>query len=208
MCQPEDLQKIFYPTSNIAHPADIVSALLPIVQNSTSIGFVSTLIKYVGEIANKRPRDIETICKTLSTLIENPEIGNKEFPAPAYGPGFSMTFRRASLIALAEEISDGLDNVYCDEPGNLQGLQDPGPHLYPEPEKSEVFGCVAIIHFAVVGDRICETMKLNFSGDVVQALRKLKDKGVFQSPSSVKLLEVCLIYCSESVNLLLEISVL
>ena len=231
MCQPEDLRKIFYPTSNIARPADIVSALVPIVQNSTSIGFASTLFRYVGEIANKRPRDIETICKALSTLIENPAIGNKQFPAPAYGLGSSMTFQRASLMALAEEISDGLDDVYCDEPGNLsidssnirlttallsasaikhnlqpaeqhipinvllQGLQDPDPRLYLEPEKSEIFGCVAIIHFAVVGDRICEMMKVNFSGDVLQALRNLKDKGVFQLPSSVKLLEVCLIYC-------------
>ncbi len=231
MSQSEDLRKVFYHTNTIASPADIVSALVPLIQDSTTVTFPRTLIKYVGKIANERPRDTATICKALSTLLNNSEIRNKQLAAPAYGSNFSMTFNRAFSLFLAEEISDGLDDVYSEEEnGNLSidstnirltaallsasmikhnlqsvservplhimslGLQDPDPSVGSEPEKNEVFGVVAMIHIAIVGDRIRETMKLNFSGDVTQALKSLKDKGVFKSPSSVKLLEVRLIY--------------
>ena len=51
-----------------------------------------------------------------------------------------------------------------------------------------------MIHLAVVGDILCETMELNFSGDVTEALKGLKAKDVLRSSSSLKLLEVRLIY--------------
>ena len=48
-------------------------------------------------------------------------------------------------------------------------------------------------------------MKLSFSGDVTQALKNLKDKGVLKSPMSLK----CVSYMSQSIDLpLLMTSVL
>jgi len=72
----------------------------------------------------------------------------------------------------------------------LLGLQH--PHMNLEPKKKEIYGVIAIIHLAIVGDRMRETLESNFSGDaeLTQALKSLKQKPVFKTPSSVKLLEV------------------
>jgi len=54
MSQPADLRMVFYPRHS---PTDIVSALVPLIQDSTTIAFLRTLVKFVGEVANERPRD-------------------------------------------------------------------------------------------------------------------------------------------------------
>jgi len=60
----------------------------------------------------------------------------------------------------------------------------------------EVYGVVAITHLAIVGDRMREMLESNFSGEaeLTQALKSLKQKRVFKTPSSVKLLEVRITY--------------
>ena len=84
----------------------------------------------------------------------------------------------------------------------LTGLQN--PHMNLEPKKKEVYGVVAIIHLAIVGDRMREKLGSNFSGDaeLTQALKSLKQKRVFKTPSSVKLLELRITYYHNSFDLL------
>jgi len=212
------LETIFYPTdTTIASPAHIVSGLAPLIQACTTVEFPETLLNYLGKIANKRPEDIETICKVLSMLLYDSDIQNKKLEAD-----YLKTFGQALAFALLEEINDGLGDVYSeDDNGNLSidrtnvrltaallsasaikhnlqhvdqhgpfstvllGLQH--PHMNLEPKKKEVYGVVAILHLAIVGDRMREMLESNFSGDaeLTQALKNLKQKRVFKSPSSV-----------------------
>ena len=231
MGQPEELATIFYPNAN---PADIATGLFPLIQDCTSVCLPQDLIPYVGKVANSRPDDIENICEAIFILSKIPSIWNKPLTMSNSGPKVHTTFGHELSVALAEEISDGLDDVFSDEDdGNLSidsknirlttallsasaikhniqevetvpiaivrmGLQDPDPILRREPEKNEVFGIVAIIHLAVVGDRFREVLELGLPGNrVAQALKRLKNKGVFKLSS----VAVCLIYCNHSFNL-------
>ena len=229
----DELQKIFYTTNTISNPSEIASALVPVVQNCTSTEFPETLIDYVGEVAEKQPRDIETICKALSILLGNPQIQEKRLD----GPDCSLMFIDAFSLALSEKISDGLGDVFAEDGiGNLSidstnvcltaallsasaikhnlqhvsqripqaivllGLQDPDPRLMPKPKKNEVYGVVALIHLAVVGDKMAEKVerRLSIDGGVKNALESLKKKRVFKSPSSVELLKVCIVFSHNS----------
>jgi hypothetical protein len=64
----------------------------------------------------------------------------------------------------------------------------------PEPKKNEVYGVVALIHLAIIGDVMGEKVDHRLSIDggvsVIHALKSLKERRVFKSPSSVELLEV------------------
>ncbi len=223
----EQFEKIFYTANTISNPSEIFSALAPVVQNCTTTKFPETLIDYVGEVAEKRPRDIETICKALSLLLSDSQIREK----PLYSRVYPLTFFRAFSLALSETINDGLGDVYAEDgiwnlsinstntcltaallsasatKHNLQhvdqripqgivllGLQDPNPLLMPEPKKNEIYGVVALIHLAVVGDMMGERVdhRLFIDGgvSVIHALKSMKEKRVFKSPSSVELLEV------------------
>ena len=223
----EQFDKIFYTANTISNPSEIVSALAPVVQNCTTTEFPETLIDYVGEVAEKRPRDIDTICKALSLLLTDSQIREK----PLHSPVYPLMFFQAFSLALSETISSGLGDVYAEDGmGNLSidstnvhltaallsasaikhnlqhvdqstpqsivllGLQDPNPLLMPEPKKNEVYGVVALIHLAVIGDMMGEKMdhRLFIDGgvSVIHALRSLKEKRVFKSTSSVELLKV------------------
>jgi len=59
--------------------------------------------------------------------------------------------------------------------------------------KNEVYGVVALIHLSVVGDmkeRVDHRLFIDGGVSVIHALKSLKEKRVFKSPSSVELLEV------------------
>ena len=226
----EQFEKIFYTANTISNPSEIVSALAPVVQNCATTKFPEALIDYVGEVAEKRPRDIETICKALSLLLSDSQIREKRLHSRVY----PLTFFQAFSLALSETITGGLGDVYAEDGiGNLSidstnirlaaallsasaikhnlqyvdqripqgivllGLQDPNPLLMPEPKKNEVYGVVALIHLAVIGDMMGERIEHRLFIDggvsVIHALKSLKEKRVFKSPSSVELLEVCIV---------------
>jgi len=228
----DELERIFYTANTISNLSEIASALVPVVQNCTTTEFPETLIDYVGRVAEKRPRDIETICKAFSILLGDSQIREKRLDDTDY----PVTFGRAFSSALSEKINDGLGDVYTeDDIGNvsidgtnicltaallsasaikynlqhvdqrvpqaimLLGLQDPNPHLLSEPAKNEVYGVVAIIHLAVVGDKIGERLEcgLSIDGGVKHVLKSMKEKGIIKLPSSVKLLEVRIVLFSQ-----------
>jgi len=220
-------EKIFYTANTISNPSEIVSALAPVVQNCTTTKFPETLVNYVGEVAEKQPRDIETMCKALSLLLTDSQIREKQL----YSRVYPLTFFQAFSLALSETISGGLRDAYAEDGiGNLSidstnihltaallsasaikhnlqfvnqripqsivllGLQDPNPLLMPKPKKNEVYGVVALIHLAVIGDMMGENLDYRLFIDggvsVMHALKSLREKRVFKLPSSVELLEV------------------
>jgi len=220
----DQLEKFFYTTNTISNPSQIASDLVPIVQNCTTTKFPQTLVDYVGEVSEKRPQDIDTICKALSILLSDPQLW--EMPLIGEDP---VTFGLAFSRGFSEKINDGLWDVFADDHiGNLSidstnvcltsallsasamkhnpqhvdrhipqavvllGLQDPNPGLMPKPEKNEIYGVVAIIHLAILGDKMAARVerRLSIDGGVKNALKSLKQKRILKSPSSVKLLDV------------------
>ena len=121
---------------------------------------------------------LEEVNDGLGNVYSDDDIGNLSIE--------SSNIRLTAALLSASAIKHDLHRVAQHIPLTtvFLGLQD--SRLKPDPDKNGVYGVVATIHLAVVGDRMRETLEPNFSAgrEVTQALKRPKDKGVFNSPSS------------------------
>jgi len=181
------LEEIFYPIDTIANPADIIFGLAPLIQNCTTIEFPETLM-WAKSPTTWRLRDTkqeacpmrfgqalgfalsEKISDGLDDVYSEDDNGNLSIDR--------TNIRLTAALLSASATKHNLQHVEQHNPLGIVLLRLQNPHMHLQPKMKEVYGVVAIIHLAIVGDRMRETLESDFPGEaeLTQALKILKQK--------------------------------